>query len=347
MADKVRTSIIGLGWPGKEHLKGYLACPDAEVVAVCDWDEPLLHEVAEQFGIKRRYTDYKEMIACEDIDAVSVCVPNYEHAELTIDALRAGKHVLCEKPPAMNADEARAMAAAAKENGRVLMYAMVMRFRPEVQFVRKLVDAGELGEIYIGKAGYTRRRGIPRGKDNWFIDSKRSGGGALIDIGVHALDCVWYLMGTPRPVEVFGSTYSKFGYTVPKGITYDVDDAALAMVRFDNGAVLYLEATWAWNLPSGAMKQIAGTKGGADLEPFRIFTERDGLLLDTTTGAGGMPEGYGGLPKNPFAGETAHFVSVIRGETELIATAEHGIRLMEMLDAIYEAGRTGRSVKLI
>ncbi|NOY81684.1 MAG: Gfo/Idh/MocA family oxidoreductase [Kiritimatiellaeota bacterium] len=346
MAEKVRTSIIGLGWPGKEHLKGYLACPTAEVTALCDWDEPLLQAVADEYGIERRYTDYREMIASEEIDAVSVCVPNYEHAELSIDALCAGKHVLCEKPPAMNADQARAMAAAATQSDRVLMYALVMRFRPEVQFVRRLVDAGEFGEIYIGKAGYTRRRGIPRGKDNWFIDRKRSGGGALIDIGVHALDCVWYMMGTPKPVQVLGSTYSKFGHTVPNGITYDVDDAALALIGFENGASLYLEATWAWNLPGGPMKQIAGTKGGADLEPFRLFSERDGVLLDTATGAGGMPEGYGSLPKNPFFGETAHFVSVIQGKAQPIATAEHGVQLMEMLDAVYRAGETGRSVEI-
>ena len=346
MAKKVRTAIIGLGWPGKEHLKGYTECPKTDVVALCDWDKPLLDTVGDEYGIKRRYTDYKKMIACDDIDAISIAVPNYEHAPLTIDCLNAGKNVLCEKPPAMNAKEAKAMAAAAKANDKVLMYALVMRFRPEVRYLKSLVDAGELGNIYLGKAGYTRRRGIPRGKENWFIDKKRAGGGALIDIGVHALDCVWYLMGTPKPVFVMGAAYHKFGYTVPEDITFDVDDSAMGLIRFDNGATLFLEASWAWNLPGVATKKIAGTKGGADLEPFRLFTEKNGIVLDTEIGQGGMPKGYGDAPKNPFFGETAHFIDVLCGEAELLATPEQGIQMMQMLDAIYASSESGKGVEL-
>lgn len=346
MAENIRAAIIGLGWPGKEHLKGYQECPGTEVVAVCDWDEPLLAQVGDEFGIKRRYTDYREMIASPDIDAVSVAVPNYEHAPLTIDCLKAGKHVLCEKPPAMNAQEARAMADAARASHKTLMYAFVMRFYSQVRYLKSLVEAGELGDVYLGKAGYTRRRGIPRGKDNWFIDKKRAGGGALIDIGVHALDCVWYLMGTPKPVYVMGAAYHQFGYTVPKDITFDVDDAAVGLIRFANGATLFLEASWAWNLPGEAVKKIAGTKGGADLEPFRLFTEKQGVVLDTDLAQGGMPEGYGDVPSNPFFGEVAHFVDVVRGQVQLIATPEQGVQLMQMLDAIYASSESGKGVSL-
>ncbi|MFA6110249.1 MAG: Gfo/Idh/MocA family oxidoreductase [Candidatus Latescibacterota bacterium] len=346
MAAKVRAAVIGLGWPGKEHLKGYQACSGAEVVAVCDWDEPLLAQVADEFGVKQRFTDYKEMIASPEIDVVSVAVPNYEHAPLTIDCLKAGKHVLCEKPPAMNAPEAQAMADAAKAGRKTLMYAFVMRWYPQVRYLKSLIEAGELGDVYLGKAGYTRRRGIPRGKDNWFIDKKRAGGGALIDIGVHALDCVWYLMGTPKPVYVMGSAYHQFGYTVPEEITFDVDDAAVGLIRFANGATLFLEASWAWNLPGTAVKQIAGTKGGADLEPFRLFTEKNGVVLDTDLAQGGMPEGYGDAPSNPFFGEVAHFVEVVSGRARLIATPEQGVQLMQMLDAVYASSETGKGVAL-
>ena len=238
------------------------------------------------------------------------------------------------------------MATSASANGKTLMYALVMRFHPETRYLKQLVEDGELGEIYLGKAGYTRRRGIPRGKDNWFIDKARAGGGALIDIGVHALDCVWYLMGTPKPVFVSGAAYSKFGSTVPEGIIFDVDDAALALIKFANGAVLYLEATWAWNLPGGPTKQIAGTKAGAALDPLRLYSEKSGVVIDSVLGSGGMPQGYGDVPKNPFFGETAHFVSVIQGEADLVATPEHGIQLMEMLDAVYESSDTGQGVAL-
>ena len=343
---KVRTAVIGLGWPGKEHLKGYQACPHAEVVAVCDLDEPLLAHVSTEFGIKRTFIDYHKMLACDDIDAVSVCVPNHAHAALTIDSLAAGKHVLCEKPPAMNAAEAVTMAGMATRGQRTLMYAMVMRFYPETRYLRDLIDAGELGDIYLAKAGYTRRRGIPLGRNNWFVDKERSGGGALIDIGVHALDCMWYLMGTPKPVSVSGSAFSKFAHTVPAGVKYDVDDAAMALIKFANGATLFLEASWAWNLPGGPTKMIAGTRGGASMDPLKIYTEKNGIVLDTVPGGGNMPEGYGNNPGNPFFGETAHFVNVIRGEAQLLATPEHGIQLMQMLDGVYASSSTGKEVRL-
>jgi len=347
-AKKIGVSIIGLGWPGVEHLKGYRACDDCEVVALCDWDEHLLEKVAGEYSVAadRTYSDYREMIARDDVDAVSVCVPNYEHAELTLECLSAGKHVLCEKPPAMTADEARGMAEAAGREGRVLMYALVMRFTPETRFLKGLIDAGELGEIYLAKAGYTRRRGIPLGKDNWFVDRARSGGGAMIDIGVHALDCVWYLMGTPRPVSVSGSAYRKFAHTLPAGVKYDVDDAAMALIKFANGASLFLEASWAWNLPPGTMKLLAGTKGGAQLDPLKIYTESDGVVLDTELAASGMPAAYGGGKTNPFHAETDHFVHVIQGAEDLLATPEHGIHLMQMLNAVYASAETGKEVRL-
>ncbi len=345
MSTKVRVGLIGLGWPGREHLKGYLATPAAEVAALCDLDEPLLQRVAGEHGIRRTYADYRQMLAREKLDAVSVCVPNHRHAELTIEALRAGAHVLCEKPPAMNVAEAEAMARAARESGRLLMYALVMRFHPETRFLKDLIVAGELGEIYIGKAGYTRRRGIPLGRDNWFVDKSRAGGGAMIDIGVHALDCIWYLMGTPSPVSVSGSAYRKFARCVPEGVRYDVDDAALALIKFANGATLFLEASWAWNLPGGTTKQVAGTKGGAQLDPLRIHTEKNGVVLDAALGDKSIPAGYGGAPANPFAAEVAHFLAALAGAVPPVATAEEGVALMQMLTGVYESAETGREIR--
>ncbi len=346
MKGKIKAAVIGLGWPGKEHLKGYLACPGVEVAALCDWDEPLLKSVAEQYKIAKTYTDYRKMLADEDLDAVSVCVPNYEHAELTIAALKAGTNVLCEKPPAMSVAEAKTMAQTASKSKRMLMYALVMRFSPETRFAKDMITAGELGDIYLAKAGYTRRRGIPLGRANWFVDSERSGGGAMIDIGVHALDCVWYLMGNPKPVSVSGVTYQKFGHCVPKGVKYDVDDASMALVKFENGASLFLEASWAWNLPGGATKQLAGTKGGLQLDPLRIHTEKKGIVVDTTLGDKSIPAGYGGAPENPFVGEVMHFCDAIRGKAKLIATAEQGVQLMQMLRGIYESSESGREVRM-
>jgi len=339
MPKKLRVGIIGLGWPGVEHLKGYLSTERAEVVAVCDVDAERRERIAAEHKVPAAFADHKTMLREAELDAVSNCLPNFLHAPVTLDALRAGKHVLCEKPPAMSAKEAAAMAALAKQKRRTLMYALCLRFGADSMIVRDYVDRGELGEIYFGKAGYVRRRGIPIGKGGWFVDKKRSGGGALIDIGVHALDRCWWLMGCPRPVAVLGSVYQKFRSQVPKDVKFDVDDAAFALIKFANGATLILEATWAINLPGGGWCEIAGTKGGARITPLTIFTERDGTQLDIT------PQ-----PANPnanmMAGETVHFVECCLTGKKPLMDADQGVQLMKMLDGIYRSQSTGREVRL-
>jgi len=337
MAKKLRIGVIGLGWPGREHLKGYAVCEEARIAALCDKDTNLLKQQAEEYGVTDTYTDYKEMLASGKVDAVSVCLPNFLHCPVTCDALKAGKHVLCEKPPALNAREAARMAATAKKNKVVLMYALCQRFSAAAKYVRALVDKGELGDIYFGKAGYIRRRGIPIGAGGWFVDKSRAGGGALIDIGVHPLDCVWWLMGTPKPVAALGATYQKFKNAVPKGVKFDVDDAAFAIIRFKNDATLILECSWALNMDPGGTRMIAGTKGGANLSPLKILTERDGVQVNIT------PE----LKEvHSFSGETANFVRSALGKEECVASAEQGVMLMKMLDAVYESSATGREVRI-
>jgi predicted dehydrogenase len=334
---KVRAAVIGLGWPGIQHLKGYIADPRSEVVAVCDLDKGHAKKVASEYKIRRVYTDHLKMLENRDVDAVSVCLPNFLHAPISIDALNAGKHVLCEKPPARSAAEAKAMADTASENGMTLMYALVQRFDGSTQHLKQLVQAGELGEIYFGKAGYVRRRGIPVGREGWFVDKERSGGGALIDIGVHALDCVWWLMNSPRPVEVMGTSYSHFKHLVPDDIKYDVDDATFAQIRFENGATIILETTWALNLPGDNYIKVSGTKAGASLSPFTLYTEEDGKELDKPLDAPSI---------NSFDEEVKHFVGCIVDGKEPISSAEQGIMLMQMLDGIYESAQKGRSVPI-
>ena len=334
---KVRAAVVGLGWPGMQHLKGYTADPRSEVIAICDLDKKHVRQVASEHKIPNTYTSHLEMLENPDIDAVSVCLPNFLHAPISIDALNAGKHVLCEKPPARSAQEAKAMADTAAQNGKTLMYALVQRFDGSTQRLKQLVQEGELGEIYFGKAGYVRRRGIPIGKEGWFVDKERAGGGALIDIGVHALDCVWWLMNSPRPVEVMGMSYSHFKHLVPDNVKYDVDDATFAQIRFENDATIILETTWALNLPGDNYIKVAGTKAGATLSPFTLYTEEDGKELDKPLSAPSI---------NSFDEEVKHFVGCIVDGKEPISSAEQGIMLMQMLDGIYESAEKGRSVPI-
>lgn len=217
---------------------------------------PRTKKLAEDFDIPDIYTDYRELLARDDIDAVSVCVPNFLHKEITVAALQAGKHVLCEKPMAMNADEAKAMLAAANESGKILMIGFNIRFRSDVQRLKQFVDAGDLGEIYYAKTGYIRRRGTPFG---WFSVKAESGGGPVIDLGVHVIDMTRFMMGNPRPVSVSASTYQKFRHYhiqdsqawcssdvtdgLRSGEQFDVEDLAAAFIRFDNGATMAVEVS--------------------------------------------------------------------------------------------------------
>ena len=337
MAKKVRVGVMGLGWPGREHLKAYVQIPDVEVVALADADETLLKTQADQYDVSERYVDYRAMVEKAELDAVSVCLPNFLHHEASMVALRAGLHTLCEKPPALTAAQAREMADTAAAGKVKLMYAFCVRFGTAAQFLKSAVENGDMGDIYYGHAIYLRQRGIPMGKGGWFVDKKRAGGGALIDIGVHVLDCAWWLMGCPKPVSVSGNVYSKFKATVPANIHFDVDDAAFALIKFENGATIVLETSWALNLPNGHDVLIAGTKGGGRISPLTIFTETQGAPCEMVPQP---PE------KNGMLGECAHFVDCIVNGKEPLASAEQGAQLMSILDAIYESSETDREVRI-
>ena len=337
MAKKVKVAVIGLGWAGREHSKGYKACPDAELVAVCDMNTELGNQVAGELGVPAVYANHKKMLKELDVDAVSVCLPNFLHAPIAIDALKAGKHVLCEKPPALNEREAKKMAKAAADAKRTLMYALVRRFQTPTKLVKDYINKGELGDIYYGRAVYHRRRGIPIGAKSWFVDKERSGGGSLIDIGVHALDCAWWLMGCPKPVSVSGSAYQKFAHIVPKDVKFNCDDSAFALVKFANDATLILECSWALNQRGGSIIQVAGTKGGAEFDPLVIFTERDGVQTDVTSTL---------KNEQPFAGETAHFIECVQKGQKPLATAEQGAQLMDMMCAVYKSSESGKEVRI-
>ena len=212
--DKIRIGFIGVGNIAQNAIMpAYLKQPDVEIVAVCDLKEARAREVAERHGIPHVYTDFNEMVKRDDIDAISVCTWNNSHAPATIAALQAGKHVLCEKPPAMTVAEAEEMRDAAKDAGKVLMYGLVQRFRTEVTVLKEFMEAGKFGDIYFGKTSILRRRGTPLG---WFTDPAKSGGGPVIDIGVHLIDVTRYLMGSPQPTRVSAQVWSPTATTRPR-----------------------------------------------------------------------------------------------------------------------------------
>jgi len=264
---KLRVAVIGLGM-GRGHIRDYLQCPEAELVAICDQDAVRLAAVATEFGVAKTFTDYHEMLKSPRLDAVSVALPNFLHAPVTLDCLAAGKHVLCEKPLALNAHEAEQMVRAARSRGLTLMVNFNFRFEAAAWTVHNAVDEGLLGDVYFARTGWHRNRGIPSW-GGWFTTKRLSGGGGLIDLGVHRLDLALWYMGYPAPVAVSGAVYGHLGKELARrqGREFDVDDLAAGFVRFANGATLAVEASWATNSEKceEMFTTLYGTRGGASL----------------------------------------------------------------------------------
>ena len=341
---KLGVGIVGVGI-GHLHMQGYAQCPDAQVLAVCDVNEERARRVAAECGVPHVFTDYEKMLKLDGIDAVSICTPNYLHAPMTMAAFGAGKHVICEKPLAMTPEEGEAMVAAGKKAGKLFMTAFNNRFRGDTQVLRKFIEKGELGDIYYAKTGWIRRKGIP-GMGSWFTTKSQAGGGPLIDIGVHVLDLALWLMGNPKAVTVTGSAYAKFGpkgegrggWGVPEKGGFDVEDLAAAFIRLDTGATVLLEASWASHIQCDVIyTNLVGTKGGADLDPLRIYRDMHGAPVDITPG---FPNQSGHIM------EIKHFVDCIVNGTELISTGEHGLEITRILDAIYKSAETGKEIAL-
>lgn len=350
---KVKIGIIGLGSLSAIHFNAYKNNPNAEVVAVCDSFGDRAIQRAAELGIKEAYTDYKEMFRKSGIDAVSLITSNNAHASIAIDALEAGIHVLCEKPPALNADEAIRMKEAADKNGKLLMFGFVRRFAQNSEVLNEYIKKGELGDIYYVKTGCLRRCGNPGG---WFANSSISGGGPLIDLGVHIIDLAMYLMGKPKPVKILGNTSKKIGNraningisrykaAVSDTAINDVEDFANALINFDNGASLYVETSWVMNIKEDTMyMDLFGDKGGAMLEPdFEIYSEKNDYLVNIKP----VMDSYSFDVEKSFGAEIDHFIDCIVNGTSCICPAEDGVTVMKVLDAIYESAKTGEAVKL-
>jgi len=344
--EKLKVGVIGLGM-GRGHVAGYKLHPAAEVVAVADLDENRLKLVSEEYKIAKVYRSGEEMLQKEKLDVVSVATPNKFHKPLTVAALEAGCHVLCEKPMAMNATEAREMLAASKKAGKRLMINFSFRFNDVAQALKKQVDSGVLGDVYFARTIWLRRRGLP-GFGGWFGQKELSGGGPLIDLGVHRIDLALWLMGYPKPVWVMGSTYNPIGAPQARkeGKKFDVEDFAVGLVKFDNGATLEAEASWASNIGERELMEtrLLGTKGGLLYKNMGegyefeadIFTEQDGYHWDYKL------HPVAGLAK----GSMHHFIESIVNNTPHIATGENGVTVMEFLDALYESAATGRPVQV-
>lgn len=358
---KLRAGVIGLGM-GSNHFKAYLDHPDVEVVAVADRREDRRNgakAVCEEKNIKI-YNEGIDLIRNEKLDILSVAVPNNQHKELAIAGLQSGANVLCEKPMAMNTQEAVEMLETAKKCGKKLGINFSYRFFPQSRAMKRMVDEGVMGDIYFGETTWLRRNGIPGLADNdfntsssggmgsWFFDKAQSGGGPLIDLGVHRLDLALWLMGYPEPDWVMGSTYAKIGpgRAEKRNLVYSVEDLACAMIKFKNGASLQVKVSWAGNIKAAEEQatRLVGTKCGLLQKNINegysyeveFFKTENGTQLDCKL--------HEPAPKTPSSYHL--FANAVRDNTDFLVKPEEGVTVMRLLDAIYESAATGNPVKM-
>lgn len=340
----VRMAVIGLG-NGQEHARGYHSHGQADLVALCDQDPGRLSQVAADLGVERTYTDTEEMFEAEALDGVSIALPNHLHAPVTIAALRRGLHVLCEKPMAMTVKEAERMNAAARRARRNLMINFSYRFTAASYALKRQVDAGAVGEIYFGRSVWHRRRGIP-GLGGWFTDRERSGGGPLIDLGVHRLDLALWLMGYPEPVAVTGSTYSVLAPEIARkaGESYTVEDLACGLVKCANDATLILEASWALNQREREHMEtrLYGDRGGLVHRAGDEYAHEAEIYTDE---GGDMFTKRLDYRTDPTPSSYHEFVDSIIERRKPMATGEQGLKVMKILEGIYRSAETGREVR--
>lgn len=351
--EKVRVGIIGAGGISELHTQGYQKLENVELVAVCDLDEEKARNYANKYNIPHVFTDYNEMLKMKELDAVSVTTWNNGHAPISIAALKAGKHVLCEKPLAMNAEEAKEMVDTAKETEKLLMVGFVRRFENNANFIKEAIEDGELGNIYYAKTGYMRKWGNPGG---WFCDKKRSGGGPIIDLGVHVIDLIRYITGKPQAVSVMASTFNHLGikpdikgrvkYNAsdydPNNAFCDVEDAATALIKFDNGMTLAIETSWVLHTKEdNNYLKLYGDKAGVNMEPeMEFYKERNHYFVEEKPLVQEEENKFEAI----FQRETAHFIDCIANGTECRNPGEDGVEIMKILDAIYESAETGHEV---
>ena len=346
MSKKVRVGIIGAGSIAGMHITCLKKIPGVEIVAACDIDEKNAESTAELHDIPNVFTDYKKLLRLKEVDAVSVCTPNFFHAEPAIAASRAGKHVMVEKPMAMNAREAQAMVDAAKKARKLLVVGFQYRYAPGTQMLKRAIDDGKFGKVLYARCQAMRRRGIP----NWGVFGRKDlqGGGPLIDLGVHIMEAAHYLMGKPQPVAASGNCYTYIGNKKSNVVsswpnwdhkTYTVEDLAIGMIRFANGATMVVESSFCAHIEKDVFDiDLMGEKGGANWGKPKMFTDQSGTMVDIEPAFLGAD--------SQWDRKMGDWIECIRTGRKPMSPGEDGVAIQKMLDGIYKSAEAGKEVTI-
>ncbi len=354
----VKVGIIGCGGiANNKHMPSLAQVENVQMVAFCDIIAKRAEKAAKDFGTPdaKVYTDYKELLKNAEVEVVHVLTPNREHADITVDALYADKHVMCEKPMAKTAADAKRMVEAAEATGKKLTIGYQHRQKPESQYAKAYIDTGALGEIYYANCLAIRRRGTP----NWgvFLDEDAQGGGPIIDIATHSLDLTLFLMNNYEPEMVVGKTHKCLEHPEAgniwgdKGVsTTPLEESACAFIRMKNGATILLETSWALNTAEPVQEGscvLCGSKAGLSLKNNKLKINKVELdrqiVTDVDTSAGGVAF-YDGAQKSPAATEAYNWIKCIVDDTDPLVSPKQACVVSEILEAIYTSSKTGKAV---
>ncbi len=329
----IRIGVIGGGMIGRDHIEG-LNRGGAEITALAEPIDERRKEVQEEYGIPDGYADGEELVEKGNVEAVSIGTPNALHKPQTIAALKKGLHVLCEKPMAMNAGESVEMIEAAHASGKLLMMAFNQMFNPGIWKMMELREQGVFGEVYHGRTTQIRQSGDPSSHGSWFTDAKMAGAGITFDLASHSFYRAWYAMGKPVPVSVSGAVYQKF-------VSGDVDDFSAALIRFEGGRTLLLEASWeAARIDQGKRTMIMGTKGGADYraeqEAFTLVRKEAGSAVEEEIDLGPVNAGS----------KYQHFVDCLEKKIPCLCPAADGYIVQLVLDSILRSSKDNREIAI-
>lgn len=351
MSDKVRIGIIGTGQIGKAHIRRYAEIPEVELVAFCDIRKDEADRVARQYGVSSVYTDYRDLLARDDIDSVDVCVHNFLHAPFTIAGLEAGKNVYCEKPMSWTYADAKSMVDKAKETGRMLHIQLGTLFKAETRAAKRLLEEGYLGKAYYARSSTHRRRNRPF-VDGYgtaqFVNTATSGGGTMLDMAVYSLGRLMYLLGMPEVESVSGMTYQETGmYQDRREISdYNVEELGLGLARMSGGLTLSIESSWAIHSGPPVGDSLMGSKGGVRLDPFAYYTTIGDMEMDGTfdlesanwrwNQVDPCMEGYEDSQK--------HWIWAQLGRVPLMETAQYCLRASKITEGVYLSAKKGCEV---
>ncbi len=342
---KFRIAFIGCGGIAQTHATALKSFPEVEIVAGVDIVKSRLDNFQEKWGVNRLYTDWKKMLKEVQPDAVTVCTPNGMHSAPTIDALNAGCHVIVEKPMAMTPAECEKMIAAAKKNKKKLTIGFQYRYHPYTQYLKSAADAGRYGDVKFVRCEALRRRGIP----NWGVFGQKhlQGGGPMIDIGVHVIEMAHYVMGSPKPVAATGNVFTFLGNKPSKVVsqwpnwdykTYTVEDMAIGHIRFENDAILHIEASFVAHIPNDIWNfKLMGTTGGCNWDPPEVYSDVDGYMVNQKPGFLPQLSDFPAL----FRMKLQNFIEACTKGTPQTAPGEAGLAVQKILDGVYRSSTAG------